>query len=278
MIHGINNNYLYAVTHIEAIFVKQGTPVFQKQEGTGFFVTKDNQVYFITNRHVVDITRKGVEFDGYKLNAISFDIRSYDVATRSVTTKKYNIREFGQVAPDNELDDVVCLCDLKIQGQGATVNSSFPFDMLADAECLDNQISVCDSLAIIGFPVVFDRLNNMPVLRSGVVSSDPRLNYSFSGKYMGQIIAYEAFSTDGSSGSPVIALQKGFNLGAGLSGPADFFRPVKVIGINAGCVIQTKTLKDDLKYQEHQQFSYMFKSNIIRDLIVEAEKEMKNNK
>lgn len=123
------------------------------------------------------------------------------------------------------------------------------------------------TIAIIGFPDVYDHLNNMPVLRAGVVSSDPRLNYSHCNQYLGHRLAYEAFSTGGSSGSPVIALQKGFPLGEGLNAPADFYRPVKLIGINAGCVTQSNV---------HQQMSYLYKSDIIRDLIIKAEKN--NNK
>lgn len=101
----------------------------------------------------------------------------------------------------------------------------------------------------------------MPILRAGVVSSDPRLNYSPNKTCQGRIIAFEAFSTGGGAGSPVIALQKGFRLGAGLNGPADFFRPVKLIGINAGNVNS-----DGM----HQQLSYLYKSDIIIDLILAA--------
>lgn len=263
MIHGINNNILYAVSLIETHFVKEGKQT-QVRQGTGFFVTKDSKLYFITNRHVLDITRENVKFNSYELGGIFLDIRQYDERTHSVKVKKCEIRQFNFIEPDEELDDVACLYNLKIEGEAPQVNTSFSFDLLADAECIEKQISVCDSLAIIGFPVVYDHLNNMPILRSGVVSSDPRLNYSISNQYMGHVIAYEAFSTGGSSGSPVVDLQKGFPLGEGLQAPKDFFRPVKVIGINAGCFNRDGV---------HQQLSYMYKSDIIIDLILAAEND-----
>lgn len=272
MIHGINNNILYAVSHIETHFVKEGEQM-KVQYGTGFFVTKDTKLYFITNRHVLDITRKGAEFREYKLVGVFLDIRQYDKSTHSVNVKKCEVKQFNLFEPDEDLDDVACLCNLKIEGEVAQVNTSFSFDMLADTECIEQHISVCDSLAIIGFPIVYDHLNNMPILRFGVVSSDSRLNYSNSDRYMGHVIAYESFSTGGSSGSPVVALQKGFPLGNGLQASKDFYRPVKLIGINAGCITLTHKLKPDVQYEEHQQVSYMFKADIVRGMILEAEKQ-----
>lgn len=266
MIHGINNNFLYAVSHIETRFVKEGAET-QVRCGTGFFVTKGDKGYFITNRHVIDITREtgGERYQGYELDSVVFDIRKYDERNHTVVTQNVVVNEFNQMVPNDVHDDVACLYNFVVQGQGVTIENAFEFEMLADTDCINNQINVCDSVAAIGFPdAVYDHLNNMPILRAGVVSSDPRLNYSPNNNYMGRIIAYEAFSTGGASGSPVIALQKGFRLGTGLNGSADFFRPVKVIGINAG------SFKND---GVHQQLSYMYKSDIIIDLILAAEND-----
>lgn len=263
MIHGLNNNFLYAVSLINTHFIKKDEKKEETRQGTGFFVTKEDKGYFITNRHVIDITREGKQFEGYELDSIVFDVRKFDDNNKKVITETLNVNEFELTLPDDDLDDVACLSNFKVQGNGATVENHFPFDMLADEECLEKQISVCDSIATIGFPVVFDHLNNMPILRAGVVSSDPRLNYSYSKQYMGHVIAYEAFSTGGASGSPVIALQKGFQLGVGLNGLVDFYRPLKIIGINTGCMNVNGV---------HQQMSYMFKSDIIIDLILEAER------
>lgn len=266
MIHGINNNFLYAVSHIETHFVKEGAEM-QIRCGTGFFIRKGDKGYFITNRHLIDITREtGCEqFQDYELNSVVFDIRKYDEQNQKVVTEIMKVKEFNQLLPNDFVDDVACLYNFVLQGHGVTVENAFDFEMLADKECLNNQISVGDNVATIGFPAtVYDHLNNMPILRAGVISSDPRLNYSSNSNYMGRIIAYEAFSTGGASGSPVIALQKGFRLGTGLSGPADFFRPVKVIGINAGNFNSGGV---------HQQLSFLYKSDIIIDLILAAEND-----
>ena len=136
--------------------------------------------------------------------------------------------------------------------------------MLADSENFEKDLSICDSIAFIGFPTVYDHKNNMPILRSGVISSDPRLDYSFNGKDNGHVLAYEAFSTSGSSGSPVFAIQKGIKVGNGLEAPDGFYRPVMLIGINAGCFWYGPN-------KVHQHLSYMFKSDQIIKLIDKPE-------
>ena len=98
----------------------------------------------------------------------------------------------------------------------------------------------------------------MPILRSGVISSDPRLDYSPDGRDYGHIMAYEAFSTNGASGSPAFATQKGFKVSGVLRASAGFYRLTMLIGINAGAYSISET---------HQQMSYMYKSNQIIDLI-----------
>ena len=72
----------------------------------------------------------------------------------------------------------------------------------------------------------------------GTIASDPRLDYAYDiqERYVqgAARVAYEGFSSGGSSGSPVFAIQKGFRTGVGIDAPPDFFREVKLIGINAG--------------------------------------------
>ena len=285
MIHGINNNYLYAVSHAHVSFTNaSGEEV--ESSGTGFFVVKDRQLYFITNRHVIDVARQDAKYAGYVLDSIRFDVRKYDEKSKTVVANTYEVGLYRLLLPDNDLDDIACLSHIKLMGENVNVENAFPFELLADSECLEKQMSVCDSVAIIGFPVVYDRLNDLPILRAGVISSDPRLDYSYNENFMGHVMAYEAFSTDGASGSPVIALQKGFLVGEGLSAPEGFYRPVKIIGVNAGCIIgfeqenkQDEEQKDEKEGEQkqekgvHQHMSYMYKSDAIIKLITEAERE-----
>lgn len=264
MIHGINNNFLYAVSRVETGFVNPSTSEVQGRQGTGFFVVKDGQIYFITNRHVMDLSVEDAKYTDFRLDTLKFDIRRYDNVSKKVVSNMVEAVSYFETLPDDDHDDVICLGQIRLAGNNAIAQTYFLFDMLADSNCLEQEISVCDGLAVIGFPQVYDHLNNMPVLRSGVISSDPRQNYSYDNNYMGHVIAYEAFSTGGLSGSPVLAVQKGFPVSGALNAPADFYRPVKIVGINTGSMNNLEGV--------HQQMSFMYKSDVIRELILKCEK------
>ena len=51
MMHGLNNTYLYAAKKIVAKWSDGSNQV--ALWGTGFFIQKDSDIFFITNRHVV---------------------------------------------------------------------------------------------------------------------------------------------------------------------------------------------------------------------------------
>lgn len=78
---------------------------------------------------------------------------------------------------------------------------------------------------------------------------------------MGECIAYEAFSFGGSSGSPVFAIHNGFPVGGAIQAGENFYRPVMLIGINAGHLVV-----DGLD-RHHAGISYMYKSSVILQII-----------
>lgn len=270
MIHGLNNQFLYAVTQLQCTCQK-GIDI-KCYSGTGFFIAKDDVPYLITNRHVAVPGYKDPSLEGYKLKEIVFHNRIYNKNTNKVDLEECHLANWRLEIPEDPNDDVACFYRLEVKVPFSGVSNYIPISLLASKETLENRISVCDFIAFIGFPVVFDHKNNLAILRTGTISSDPRLDYSFSESVdLGHVIAYEAFSKDGSSGSPVFALQKGFSIdGNIIKAREGFYREVCLVGINAGCVNQTIKLKDDIKYQEHQQLSYMYKSYIIIDLIEKA--------
>lgn len=131
--------------------------------------------------------------------------------------------------------------------------------MLATENWISEKMSVCDYIAYPGFPDWYDRQNNTPIFRMGTIASDPRMNYSsIIGAPISSQIAYEGFSSGGASGSPVFAVQRGFKTGSGISAPKDFYREVKVIGINAG------HFSNQIG---HSGISYFYKSSVILNII-----------
>lgn len=278
MIHGINNIFLYASTKLTVKFVSSDGKSDVSFMGTGFFVKKENELYLLTNRHVLDIAyteESRNNYPGYTLKQISFDTRKYvengDVPR--VDIHNYVLHSYELAYAETKEDDIACLYKLHVKGVVTKFDIvAIDFDMMATSEFMNN-LSVCDFIAFIGFPAyAYDRLNSMPILRSGVISSDPRLDYNIETKFDGHRIAYEAFSTGGASGSPVFALQKGFPVGKGLQVSDDFYRAPKLIGINAGCIqLQQKDSEGNDIGVQHQQISYMYKADQIRNLIVNCE-------
>src|SRR5947199_8976750 len=132
--------------------------------------------------------------------------------------------------------------------------------MLATDEELA-KLDLCDTIAFPGYPAFFDHNGDRPIMRVGAISSDPASDYRPDYNSIGRRIAYEAFSTEGSSGSPVFALPKGLQLGPGLSGPGH--RTAMLIGINSGHVLG----RDERIGQIHSGLSYCFKSTSILECI-----------
>jgi hypothetical protein len=162
----------------------------------------------------------------------------------------------------DELNDFACMLAPKLITAVPTefcIDYHIPENMIATENDFQNDISVCDFVAFPGYPEWYDDQGQRPIFRGGTIASDPRVNYSYK-KPMGNCVAYEAFSFNGSSGSPIFALQKGIRPGAGLSFPD--FRPARFIGINAGHLPAPSA--------SHSGISYFYKSSAILKAIKDA--------
>lgn len=101
---------------------------------------------------------------------------------------------------------------------------------------INTKLSVCDNTVYPNFSPYYNKIYNSPIFRSGIIASDPKLDYSgVDDKTKSKRIAYEGFSFNGASGSPIFATQKGFKLGKGLiNDDNSFYIEIKLIGKNAG--------------------------------------------
>lgn len=273
MIHGLNNSYLYAAKKI-TVTIEKGKNSIQFM-GTGFFLLKDNDLILVTNRHVVQPWYSHNEYNGYSIT--KFEIESYqkyDDDGIPIDFKCTSISNYDEFMFSNNIyDDVACLINPK--GGEFIISSHIPYDYLADKEWINNKLCVCDSIAYPGFPMFYDKINNSPIFRMGTIASDPRFDYSGSedGKSSDRI-AYEGFSSGGSSGSPVFATQRGYRLGSGLVDEGNgFYRESKLIGINAGHysdynpIIINGNTESSISSKQHSGISYFYKSTIIRKII-----------
>lgn len=257
MIHGLNNAFLYAAKKI-TVKISNGKEICELM-GTGFFVSKDNDLILVTNRHMVDPEYYSPKFKGYKIQ--DFQIESFqanDVNGYPKDLTSVHVINFDAFIYDAN-NDVACLFEAKLS-EDLIVTSNVPFSFLANKEWIEKKLTVCDTIAYPGFPLWFDRRNNTPIFRMGTIASDPRLDYAAdSSEPKASKIAYEGFSSGGASGSPVFAIQKGFPVGGAIQAPQDFYREVKVVGVNAGHF--------STKDEGHSGISFFYKSSVVIDLI-----------
>ena len=241
---GFNNNMLYSAKRIIVELEKikkenENDEIPQKIFGTGFFVHKNKETVFVTNRHMVEPGYKNNEFKDYKVKSFSIEIfESIEDIENNKSFKIISINNFNDFKfGDNYNDDVACLFNIKLnQLEDAKIIQSIPYDLIADENWINSKMVICDKIAYPGFPNHYNKLTHSPIFRMGTIASDPRFDYNgVDDKTVSKRICYEGFSFGGSSGSPVFSVQKGFPLGAGLtsSGP-NFLVEIKMIGINAG--------------------------------------------
>jgi hypothetical protein len=131
-----------------------------------------------------------------------------------------------------------------------------------------------------GYPIWYDQLQIRPVMRSGLIASDPQTDYR-SGKGeptkedSNYQVLFDAFSTSGNSGSPVYVAQRGM-------APMNFLIPTGggktaaqaqigsknyhqsfLIGINASHYNDTGIPR----HNEHAGLSRMHKLSVIMDIL-----------
>ena len=258
MIHGFRNDFLYCAKKVVATWKKDDNYV--TTQGTGFFVGKDRDILsFITNRHVVEPGYIDPQYKDYVLFGLTID--SYKAIDETGQPIEYDNRAIANAKigfDANRNNDVACLSNIFAHG-GLEVTLPISYNDLATEEWINSKLTVCDTIAYPGFPEWFDHKKNTPIFRMGTIASDPRGNYSLRENDPDAAkIAYEGFSSGGASGSPVFAAQKGFPIGGAIQGPDDFFREVKVVGINAG------HFEDD---KGHSGISYFYKSSVIRSIL-----------
>lgn len=267
MWHGLNNEFLYAAHRITAHFDRQTDKKSNTKNGTCFFVmNKRAKLCLITNRHMLDFGYPDNKQDhiGYQLSCIEIERFERNPETDKLPTNRFVDKA---ISIENSIrysrlyeEDVACIVDPKVRtakDANASIDFHISYDLVATKEWLDSKLSVCDFVAFPGFPTWYDKSTYRPIMRAGTIASDPRSDYSPSGQSEGRKVAFEAFSSSGSSGSPVFAAEKGPKPGPGLH--FDGYREPKLIGVNAGHL--------QAEFGNHSGISYFFKASVILELI-----------
>lgn len=268
MIHGLRNDFLYLAIKLDVEFINSQNST-AKMEGTAFLIkNKSNELCLITNRHMLDLSYKKSEarYKDYKINQIVLNCKEMD--EQGLPSKDHllfvaNVEEFK--FPKKYENDIACLKNILMKSfddSEPKINYNISYKDIATDQELKNELNVCDFVAFPGFPTWHDRRNKLAIFRTGTIASDPRFNYSFDGEDNGEVIAYEAFSFGGSSGSPVFAFQKGVNITSNnliINGGG--YRRVMLVGVNAGHLTEKGVI------DMHSGISYFYKSTVILELI-----------
>ena len=260
MLHGLNNQFLYVAFKIESSFTDKYSGKCLKVEGTGFFVNVNEKAAFVTNRHNLDAVYKDIKYVGYELSEVMIIGR---ISGENLLNLTLNLENSDIIYHNNAANDVAIILNPKFLAKNIDqikIDNFISEDLIAGSSYFQTDLSVCDFLAFPGYPSWHDKIEQRPIFRSGTISSDPRKSYHFKSdpSDCGDCVAYEAFSSGGSSGSPVFALQKGIKPGPGIQFEA--YRDAKLIGINGGHLNSAD--------HGHSGISYFFKSYLILEMML----------
>ena len=209
MFHGLDNRFLYSAYQLVCTFIN-GIGGEVTCRGTGFWVQDKNSLLtLVTNRHVVDIAFADSQYAGFTLRQLRVSGKAADPSSGLPDIDQDWVADHSLIKYSNVPEnDIVCLQAPAVVNSSSSIriNYAIPLNFLATKEDFESQISICDFVAFPGFPEWHDKMQHRPILQTGAISSDPRYDYSWSSKYEGECVAYEAFSYGGLSGSPVSAV------------------------------------------------------------------------
>jgi Helix-turn-helix domain len=232
---GFGSTQLYSacrltITHHYADIDHECEPCF----GTGFLVefpNDDDRLGLVTNRHLTDApwqdekykgtTIKTVKMEWWQSNQLLLehtitdpaplyhDDPWIDVAVIPVVSKPdAPMQIFGTLYGDTAKFVSEASPDTLMFNHGLS------WDYLLECERLWPQLVAGEFVSFPGYPIWYDRSQGRPVLRSGMIASDPQTDYR---RHAGdptvydgnRQILFDAFSTSGNSGSPVYVAARG---------------------------------------------------------------------
>lgn len=241
------NNFLYSGYRIDTVFSDSVKNL--NGSATGFILEIGNGIPFIiTNRHVIDLDyyKATSKYKDFKLSKISLTSRRQDDTEYTI----YLNPDTDIYFHDNYQNDVVVIRPMSRIDEKNTFHYHFTLELIATKEIF-NSILPFDIVCFSGFPSTHDKLMGRPILRTGTIASDPKFNYSWDKTEHGDCIAYEGFSSEGASGSPIFAPPRGMS---GIPNSRDGF----LIGVNAGHIPENFG---------HSGIWFFYKSTVVLEII-----------
>ena len=226
--------------------------------GTCFHVKSGERLFLVTNRHNVELSYKDQKYVGYKWDGMQVDgyCNDDDYFEFSFAGQTIHFAVPGNPAEDVfvlELPKTIQFRRKKKPGEAADKKTvtldpvTLGIEMLATDDDM-KQLSPGSQVLLPSYSAHYDKSSERPVMRGGIVSSDPESNYQTEGQEPARRVLFQAQSAEGASGGPVYALMDDQGV---------------VLGINAGHLTGSEPKIGTI----HSGFSYCFKAVCIREAI-----------
>ncbi len=232
--------------------------------GTGFLLKRPvgndkYKIYLISNKHVLC---------GAQSIAITFTKKKNDEPEvgKSVRFPLMNTKNCIVEHPNPNVDVAVIECTgLFLIALDSIYFKLVDYEMLATFE--EPELNVAENVYFIGYPDnIYDKKNNLPLIRTGLISSLPKCDYNGDPVF---IIDAQVFP--GSSGSPVYIDLTYENIKNGQIALAGQ-RNIKLLGIVSATMVRNNKLKSvntstEFMTEEVLGLGIVYKSTTIKELI-----------
>lgn len=231
--------------------------------GTGFLlqrpVDKDKcKIYLVTNKHVLK------DAEAIRVTFTKNRDESPDIGN-TLSIPISDSKKYIAMHPNPKVDVAVLECTgLFNLFQGQLYFKAVSYDMLADFT--EPELSVAENVYFVGYPDNrYDKTNNLPLIRTGLISSHPKLDYNGDPVF---IIDAQVFP--GSSGSPVYIDLTYENFKNGQIAIGN--KKIRLLGIVAQTMVRNNQLQavptgTAYATQEVLGLGIVFKSTTIKELI-----------
>jgi hypothetical protein len=256
----LDRRLLYAAQRISLMHLG---PDGSKKEvhGTSFFVKSGAELYAVTNRHNLDLAFKDRKYVGYKLEHFKIagfagNDHYYEGAPTELIRFVFSTNQFEDVAVFDLTNKQMQFRRKRKQGEDPNVTLGSPSVFAVEASMLAHahdlkKMTAGAPIFMPSYSLHYDRSSERPVMRGGIVSSDPDSDYLTDGQEPARRILYQAQSADGASGAPVFALMD---------------TEAVLLGVNAGQLLLPPS-------NVPSGFSYCFKAECVRGCIDELRRQ-----
>ena len=262
MYHPLPRDWILATNKIEVLFRNSRD---QKQfHGSGFWIRNNEDLVFATNRHVIDIEYNGPKYQSHGYVLSSMQILTFDATGRP---GKQSVVDAEILMDENPDIDIAFLRISRVLNPNNIVVEPANIDVIADSSFLQNELEWGAQVSFSSFQPWRDSHTERPILRTGILASDPAYPFVSTSTKRAHVHLLEAFSFSGSSGSPVFANAKGVKAGPGLTGGS--FRPARIIGMMTGHLL-SKDSSAGVPFNTHTGLSFCHRSDLLLSMVRES--------